>query len=635
MSEHSTLFLLFAGACAVLLAVAHAVSLNFRYIVAFVREGCRTLLPIWALTDLPDSDDYYYFARMQKIVGGHLLNGDPLVFEDAAKPHSHSTYQISLFFCGIFRFFTRSTTACFFGTRLLYPALHFLLLAWAFFLATHSYGLSYIGALVVLNRGGTASNRVRVPNILFTSLHLSLFFLCGFWYWSGNITPWNTLLLAACIAVSPVISLLNAFFVAAAVGVLAAFSLPSLPDHPVLIIATLLLSAPIAFFAMRGFFAFRRIEKYADCSEVYFPKHRFTLNITRQFANRLVVVVGIFILARLTHGGDTTYPLLVSLAALGCVGYVYATKTRHAVTILIERCLTHVTTLAAIFSGYLFIAPYTAGLLGNDAVDALLVTAAVLYAALALRRATDQTVFQYADADKKELTLWAETLSGDEVIVSLDFFAALSLPAYTRAWFYIPQLILSRATDDETWQRLYDVCLLHRVGEREFRDFTERLLPCASPRTPETLPYIAAGLHLTYFQYHDEIRERAGYTAAAYAQGIDFKTWVNRKTAAAQNETPDGVARGWCLPPEVAVRRNREYVERRKTVIAASPLRFYATHVLFGRDAPLVGGLTRASMEHAEAAPVFSNASYAVYTVEAVRRIAALTENTEGADAHA
>ena len=619
-----TLFL--TGACAIIIALLHTAALSWKYIAPLLRNGSKEMLPIWTLTDLSDDDDYFYFARIQKIFGASPFNGDPLIMENAAKAHPHSTYQASLFFCGFLRLFTKNTMACFFAARLFYPALHFLLLSQTFLLATPSYGLAFFTALLVLDRGGTEYVRSRVPNILFTSVHLSMFFLCGYWYWTGTLGLPGSIAFAACIAVSPVISVLNGLFVFFSLGVLSLCSFSQLMGNPALVGTIIFFSLPIAAFALRGYRTFPTLLPYADSSDVYFSKRRFRLNITRQFGNRIAAVALLFLASIFLKKTDILYPVLICAGAASCMTFTYITQSRHAVSVLIERCLTHITTLAAIFAFLLFIAPYLATIEGLGTIDMLAALAAVCYAALLFKRKYAIPAPVFLDKDKKELTLWAETISKHEVIVSLDFFTSLSLPAYTHAWFYIPQLILSSANDDEVWERLYDVCALHKVSPKAFEDFTERLLPCASPRTPETLPYIAAGQYLTYYQYNNEMREKARYTRESYNEGIDFMSFVSNKIREAQKESPDHIARGWCLPPKVTAQRNRAYVDRLRELHGNSPLRFKATLVLFGTEAPLSGSLTRAEIERSGAVPLFCNTTYAVFSLEDTLCAAAITE---------
>lgn len=626
----NTIFIFFASAGSILLSLLHTISLNSAYLRNLLRNDHENSLPIWTLTDLPDDDDYFYFARIQKIMSGRLLNGDPLLLENASKPHPHCTYQLSLLFCGIFRIFTKSTTIVLFAARLVYPALHTILLIYTFFTASRSLGLSALAALITLNRGGTIYNRARIPNILFTSIHLSLFFILGYLYLSEAPGSLLTLVLALTIAASPVISLLNSVFIIITLIVFCAAHLPDLALHIELIALTVVLSIPTSAFALRAASSFSILRKYGDSSDSYFPISRFKHGIKRQFLNRVLVVLCAHIIFYPTGiTGSKLYPLMITISSVICFLIIYFFCTKHKTSIMIERCLTHITTIAAIFCVYLVASPYSIPITSNKLIDGLIFFATTIYAVYLLKRTAKHSIASYHDRHKKELTAWAEGLSDKEIIASLDFYTLLSLPAYTRAWFYIPQLILSSAADDEVWARLYDVCALHGVTQDEFAHFTARLLPYAAARSSENLPYIAAGQYLTYYQYNDHLRTKSGFTRSHHEQGINLATWAQQKITQAQADSQDGFAINWCLPQDVAAQRNHEYAACLKAPRIAATPRNEATLIILSSDAPLKGLLTRAVMEESGAVPLFHNDAYTVYTRKDTTQALASIRNKE------
>ncbi|MFP5240151.1 MAG: hypothetical protein ACLGQW_10000, partial [Acidobacteriota bacterium] len=497
------------------------------------RHGYETFVPVrYAPGQL--SDDYFYFARIRDLIDGDLLNTDPLLLENKHRPHTHSTYQLSLWFCALPGLFKRDTIHAFIGTMALYPALQFAALASLGWLCTGSAGVGLLAASAAYY---PKANRdlERVPNTLFTGLHLAL---AGLLCWELLYQPPSLAVNAALVLVvgaSPVVSMANMLFCIYMILGLALHDLQAAWNAPWLYLACMAAALPPALWSQRNIRAGKDLYPFGNICYLGDLNKAVRTSLLRYLA----APAAVYALQALCFGVHAYFYGMVFVTAALCflTAWLQSGNIFAANLTLIRGSVT-LTLLVGVLNAYHLVAGTAALLAGwagageipwaMPAAGAVCATAALALAgrkALQALRAENARAGAPHDREFRQLADWSKTLSPKDVILTLDFDVNTSLPVYTPACFYVPQAMLSTALEDEIWQRMFEACRFLGVSFPALMGFLAKSVPhYLIDHNASLTQYGLASLDLTYLKYSSNWGQGFNMPQEAVAErGLQYK----------------------------------------------------------------------------------------------------------------
>lgn len=567
------------------------------WIIPILKYGFRDFVPIWFTKEY--TDNYFYFARIKHIATTGLLNGDPVVYEYRNRLHPHNTYQGSLFFCGIWERFIKFPFISYFATTFIYPILHFSVLSWLSYEICGNFAYAVlVASLILIRLPRYLFDIKRVPNILFTSFHLSLLVTAGYFY----ILNENSIFAMSCLSfltiISPVISPQNfmiSFFFSS--GLLVRNIASSQINIPFFAL-TIFLYAIVAAWSLMNYKEIKRYWEYAHIS-YYLPLSQ-TIRDTVIF---LILPTLLYVLLLLS---DTVADIKIFFTV---IIFSMLCSSISAFIFFKSRVYAYVQTIKR---GYIitsiFLSMQIAPLLTKDILPFLslkilsyiiLLYIGYLFFSSFRRQLTGSRFEIYKDHDKRELINWASNLNTSDVIVTLDFDAATSLPVYTPAFFYIPQRMLSTSYEEELWDRLYEVCFMFNISCDEFESFINGISLFSNNKNG--IKYNTTYQYLMYAKFYEYYLQKTEYSNEDFINGTS--SWGHLKSNF--KDKPEI----FNLPPAFVDKKIEKY--REFTVQSPQKLKNNATYALINKMAEFSKPLRMQ-----DCILVFENKTYKVYAIK-------------------
>lgn len=452
-------------------------------------------------------DDYFYYARIKKIIDGDWLNSDPICMSFNKRKHTHCTSQLSFFMCGIFSLFNKNIWYSFFGNALFYPIVNAGCSFALVYVVTQSSALALLLVCLVFYVS-EISSLYRVPNILFTNIHLLLICLFGILYSANQLPVWFAIMGMVLISVAPIICIPNAIFTGCFVFVLIVSDLQQALSYYWLFMPAGCIAAFFMFFSLSNLSASKELWRFGSIDVDDYYKKQVKPYVWYSTVLPLVLSAACWYLG-IPYGFSLTAICGVSLFSW-LITY-FQCKSLEISLRSIFRGTIFCTQLCGMIAFFILI-QFAAGSLhafpelAQTAILKVLALSAALY--LAIRAVHEQYCHinayatKYINPEFRGLINWAQGLTSKTSILTLDFVVNTNLSAYTSAYFYIPQAIQSTATVEEVMQRFNEAALFLKVSSREYRDFLSQLLPVHHfVANPQIAQYCHATLVLTYCLY--------------------------------------------------------------------------------------------------------------------------------------
>ena len=502
--------------------------------------GYIQYIPFWRTirTD-GHHDDYFYYARIKKIMDGYINISDPIVLEFQKRPHMHNMLQLSYIFGTIFSNKNKNIIYTFILNMTIYPFIHIFLMIIISFCFTQNLALSTCAAFLTIF--GASYNQFhlrRFPHIMFTGIHALLLGLCSMLYFSPSFSPGVSICMVVIVGVSPIINPPNAAFAACLLPLLALMDAPHTVEQFGFFMGATMLAIPCALYALWHARSSRNLLHFAH----FYPQQeaKQLRHAVKRYLFPICLTVPVALLCNMQH----SKALLCILGASLATPCIFHLITRNAAMSwrALERGIGELPLLAAWSVAFN---------LAHLSLNRYLPTLTLLLVTIGLGYVTTKSYFWvrtelhnirknmhiYHNAELRELINYLQTLTNSDTVLTVDFSLALNLPAYVSAWFYIPQAIQSTAMENEIWERLREACLFLCVSVDEYQRFLTAL--CSPYTKADSFVYTQeadATLVLTYgrwsARFHeaqvlpDEEIERQVKAYEARLQGLPSKTNV-------------------------------------------------------------------------------------------------------------
>jgi hypothetical protein len=499
----------------VLIALVIAFAYSFRWVYPCYEQYKTTGQCTYSFPERPGSDDYFYYAKIRKIIDGRFFDFDPMTYENRHTVSPHSTYHFSFVLGAIGGWLRGKTADAFRFNNFVFPFLSVLLAYFFINLCVNHSSLAILLSLIATLTGMFFNNSdypfmlmmkkgpalihnlrlawsaratdllamtylYRAPNIQITNVCLTAFavlLLITFRQEKSRHRTW--LALAFILGTSSLVSTAN--FVLS-FGMFSMFLLICFPRgekqrrYLGVFALAMLFAIPGLWVQMKARPMFTEV---SQLSLPGIPTPKWGLWALRDFLYLVIpaALVGILgwkkpvgrFLFALSMGVISAYSLIHILMGSDFSGRIISTGAEVFFSTIILSTLGMVYQRGAPRLGPAVqkYGPYTFAALA--AAFAVL----VLGNQYRIRQKYD---FSY-EPDFTQLCEWSRSLERPAVAVTLDPYLIFNLPSCSPWFHYIPQALLSPTAEKERLRRLAEVAHFYGFTENNFRDFTRQLLP--------------------------------------------------------------------------------------------------------------------------------------------------------------